>query len=45
MTKTIQFLTLLLVLGAFCLPLVSCGKKASLDPPSDNQYPREYPSE
>ncbi|MBT4769873.1 MAG: hypothetical protein HOO00_05035 [Rhodospirillaceae bacterium] len=45
MKRLSRIFTALLLVAAFSLPLLSCGKKVSLDPPPGNEYPRKYPSE
>jgi len=45
MKGLLRIFTALLLVVAFSSPLVSCGKKVSLDPPPGNEYPRKYPSE
>ncbi len=39
-----RFFVLLLVL-AMASPLLACGRKSSPQPPPDNTYPRQYPTQ
>lgn len=39
-----RLVTLLLLAAVMAAPLAACGKKGSLEPPPDSEYPRKYPS-
>lgn len=35
---------MLMLVAVLAAPLGACGKKGTLEPPEDSEYPREYPA-